>query len=34
VSMILASFTIGALLWPLGFWLWGLRRRFAAAGPS
>jgi putative tricarboxylic transport membrane protein len=34
VSMILAAFTIGALLWPIGFWLWGLRRRFAAAGPG
>jgi TctA family transporter len=34
VAAILASFTIGALLWPVGFWLWGLRRRFATAGSS
>ena len=34
VSMILASFTIGALLWPLGFWLWGLAAALRRGRPG
>ncbi len=31
VSMVLAIITISLLVWPVGVWLWGLRKRFVTA---